>query len=160
MWPTTRELFARVGLEAAVRCLDAGCGGGDVTIALAQMAPTRTVTGIDIDETKVEIDRADATAMGVGNVSFRVANALEAPSESGGYDLVYARARHGSLALRQHRSGGDHRRSDCHRHLAHEPEPLDRLHQHRRDVNLNVRYDPIDTNTIRERVVSPDGTLH
>ena len=91
MWPTTRELFARVGVEAAARCLDAGCGGGDVTIALARMAPAGSVTGTDLDEAKLEIARAEATGAGLGNVSFRVANVLEAAGDSGGYDLVYAR---------------------------------------------------------------------
>jgi SAM-dependent methyltransferase len=91
MWPTTRELFARVGVDAAARCLDAGCGGGDVTIALAQMAPAGTVTGIDLDESKLHIARAEAAELGLGNVSFQVANVLEAPGKSGGYDLIYAR---------------------------------------------------------------------
>jgi hypothetical protein len=32
MWPTTRELLGRVGVPEDARCLDVGCGGGDVTM--------------------------------------------------------------------------------------------------------------------------------
>jgi 2-polyprenyl-3-methyl-5-hydroxy-6-metoxy-1,4-benzoquinol methylase len=39
MWPTTRELLARVGVSEDARCLDVGCGGGDVTVRLARLAP-------------------------------------------------------------------------------------------------------------------------
>lgn len=51
MWPTTRELLARVGVPEDARCLDVGCGGGDVTIPLARLAPRGQVVGTDVDET-------------------------------------------------------------------------------------------------------------
>ena len=39
MWPTTESLFARVGIAGDARCLDLGCGGGDVSAALATLVP-------------------------------------------------------------------------------------------------------------------------
>jgi 2-polyprenyl-3-methyl-5-hydroxy-6-metoxy-1,4-benzoquinol methylase len=38
MWPTTEALLARVGTPRDARCLDIGCGGGDVTVELARRA--------------------------------------------------------------------------------------------------------------------------
>ncbi len=34
--PTTSALFDRVQLGAGMRCLDLGCGGGDVTLVMAR----------------------------------------------------------------------------------------------------------------------------
>jgi ubiquinone/menaquinone biosynthesis C-methylase UbiE len=73
MAPTTSTLLARVGVEPTARCLDVGCGGGDVTLALARLAPEGSVVGIDLDETKLGAAREEADAAGVRNVEFRTA---------------------------------------------------------------------------------------
>src|SRR5262249_10791451 len=50
MWPTTRELFERVGVRPGMRCLDVGCGGGDLSLDLARLVgPRGSVVGIDLD---------------------------------------------------------------------------------------------------------------
>jgi predicted O-methyltransferase YrrM len=41
-----------------------------VTLALARLAPQGVVVGADLDETKIELARAEAQRAGVGNVEF------------------------------------------------------------------------------------------
>jgi ubiquinone/menaquinone biosynthesis C-methylase UbiE len=90
-WPGTRELFQRVGVGRDMRCLDLGCGGGEVTFEIARLAgPGGHVTGIDMDEVKLEAARATAVERGLVNVEFRAENVNDW-QEAAGYDLVYAR---------------------------------------------------------------------
>lgn len=88
--PGTEALFDRLGVGAGWTCLDAGCGGGDVTRALARRAgPTGRVLGTDVDAEKLDIARQEAAAEGLGNVRFEVRAVADAPEEA--FDLVYAR---------------------------------------------------------------------
>lgn len=91
MWPTTRELLARVRVPEDARCLDVGCGGGDVAIPLARLAPRGRVVGTDIDQVKLELARDEARAAGVGNVEFRHEDVTDPPRQVERFDLVYAR---------------------------------------------------------------------
>ncbi len=91
MWPTTSALLEGVGIPATVRCLDWGCGGGDVTLSLARQLPEGFVVGIDCDETKIDIARAEAAEAGVRNVEFRLGDVMEACPDVGKFDVVYAR---------------------------------------------------------------------
>jgi SAM-dependent methyltransferase len=91
MRPTTLHLLERAGVGAGMRCLDVGCGGGDVTFDLASLVGlTGLAVGVDIDATKVELARADAEQVAVTNVEFRVADVTEGLGEDE-YDVVYAR---------------------------------------------------------------------
>src|SRR5438876_9709070 len=70
--PTTLALFDRVGVRPGMRCLDVGCGGGDVTLELGRLVgPAGRVVGIDIDATKLDLARQEAAAHGVAIVEFR-----------------------------------------------------------------------------------------
>ena len=90
-WPGTAALLERVGVRPGQHCLDLGCGGGDVTLELARLVgPDGAVTGVDMDEVKLDLARKDAAARGLGNVSFRALNTYEW-SEPDSYDLVYSR---------------------------------------------------------------------
>jgi len=90
-WPDTEALFARVGLAPGMRCLDLGCGGGEVTLQMARMvAPDGSVTGIDMDGVKLGLGRQEAARRGLENVEFRQLNVLDW-AEPGGYDVVYSR---------------------------------------------------------------------
>lgn len=90
-WPDTAELLERVGVAAGMRCIDLGCGGGEVTFELARLVgPTGHVTGVDMDEVKVALAREAAAARGLSNVELEVANVAEW-DEPGAYDLVYCR---------------------------------------------------------------------
>src|SRR6476660_7355285 len=69
----TSALFDRLGVGAGLRCLDVGCGGGDVTFELARrVGPRGWVVGVDIDAAKLDLARQDAAAEGMANVEFRM----------------------------------------------------------------------------------------
>ncbi len=92
MWlPTTSALLDRVELLPGLSCLDLGCGSGDVTFELARRAgPSGRVTGVDMDQVKLDLARQAAVAQGISNVDFRVLN-VSAWAEPDTYDVVYCR---------------------------------------------------------------------
>jgi ubiquinone/menaquinone biosynthesis C-methylase UbiE len=90
-WPDTADLLARVGVRPGMRCLDLGCGGGEVTFEIARLVGAEgRVTGVDIDEVKLSLGRESATQRGCPNVEFRAGNVTEW-DEPAAYDLVYCR---------------------------------------------------------------------
>ncbi len=90
-WPATSALFDQVGLGPSIRCLDLGCGGGEVTFEIARLiGPDGQVTGIDMDEIKLDLAREEANVRGLTNVEFRSENVNEW-NEPEAYDLVYCR---------------------------------------------------------------------
>jgi SAM-dependent methyltransferase len=91
MAPTTRALFEQVGVGPSSRCLDVGCGGGDVTTALARLAPDGFVVGADMDVTKLAVARKEAAEAGLVNIDYRAANVMDPPIDDDVYDLVHAR---------------------------------------------------------------------
>jgi SAM-dependent methyltransferase len=71
----TPYLLAAVGARAhpGQRLCDIGCGGGALTIALAEaMGPTGRVVGIDFSEPLVELARERASQAGVAGLEFLV----------------------------------------------------------------------------------------
>jgi SAM-dependent methyltransferase len=91
MWPTTSRLLAESGLEPGMTCLDLGCGGGDVTLQLANsVGPQGHVTGVDMDEIKLDLARQAATRLGLTNVQFRRLNVQDWDEDSK-YDCIYCR---------------------------------------------------------------------
>jgi ubiquinone/menaquinone biosynthesis C-methylase UbiE len=90
-WPDTAALFERVGLSPGMRCIDLGCGGGEVTLEMARLVgPGGSVTGIDMDEVKLDLARQAAARSGLGNVEFRLLS-LHDWDEPTAYDAVYCR---------------------------------------------------------------------
>lgn len=89
--PTTEALFKRAGMPKGAQVIDAGCGGGDVTFALARfVGPKGHVTGIDLDEEKLALARSEAQANGIGNVRFEAGD-VAGQWPVGNADVVYAR---------------------------------------------------------------------
>jgi predicted O-methyltransferase YrrM len=91
MRPTTLALLDRVGPQPGMRCLDVGCGGGDVTSELAgRCRPGGRAVGIDVDETKIDLAREEAEECRTDNVDYRVGDIFDtdlAPE----YDAIYVR---------------------------------------------------------------------
>jgi SAM-dependent methyltransferase len=89
MAPTTNSLLDRLGDLTGARCLDAGCGGGDVTRELARRAgPGGYAIGVDLDETKLALCRDESAAL--PNVEFRAAR-IGKDDIAGPFDVVYSR---------------------------------------------------------------------
>jgi 2-polyprenyl-3-methyl-5-hydroxy-6-metoxy-1,4-benzoquinol methylase len=62
-WPDTAALFDRAGIGPGMQCVDLGCGGGEVTFELARLvAPGGSVTGVDMDEVKLDLARKAAVS--------------------------------------------------------------------------------------------------
>ena len=90
MQPTTLRLLQQAGLRSGDRCLDLGCGGGDVVLDMARIAgPDGFVTGVDFDPQVVALARQDARDAGAGNVEYHVADVRV--FEGRPFDLIYAR---------------------------------------------------------------------
>jgi ubiquinone/menaquinone biosynthesis C-methylase UbiE len=89
--PTTERLFKRVGIHAGSTVIDVGCGGGHVSFALAKhVGPHGRVTGLDFDEEKIALARAEAETRGLSNVRF-VAADVTAAWDVEPADFIYAR---------------------------------------------------------------------
>lgn len=83
-----RELAARAQ-GRPLRILDAGCGDGLLTLAMAKRHPEWTMVGIDLRENLLAGACARAEARGLGNVSFQAADLLK-PLPLEGFDVVLA----------------------------------------------------------------------
>ena len=89
--PTTEQLFERVGIRPGSTVIDVGCGGGQVSLMLAKrVGPKGHVTGLDFDEEKIALARAEAEARGISHVRFETAD-VAAPWTISPVDLIYAR---------------------------------------------------------------------
>jgi ubiquinone/menaquinone biosynthesis C-methylase UbiE len=91
MRPGTMALLDRAGIQPGMTCLEAGCGGGDVAFDMARMvAPSGSVVATDIDETKLELARAEAAEQGLTNLEFRYSDiSKDAPGRE--FDFIHAR---------------------------------------------------------------------
>jgi len=91
MRPSTLNLFEQIRLQPGMTCLDVGCGGGDVTFEIARLVgPAGRVVGIDIDQTKIEMARREATELELSGVEFSVSE-IGQSSGTAEFDVAYAR---------------------------------------------------------------------
>ena len=91
MAPATRALLDQIGPLPGQSVVDAGCGGGEISFELAdRVGPTGRVVGLDLDEEKLALARAEAADRGYSNIDFRCAGVLE-PWPVDGADLVWMR---------------------------------------------------------------------
>lgn len=89
--PTTLELLDRVGLSKGMKCLDAGCGGGHVSLLMAGIVGRQgRVIGTDTDGEILALARKDAEAANVAHVEFQRVDACVCLCKKE-FDLVYAR---------------------------------------------------------------------
>lgn len=91
MRPTSIALLNRVGVEPGMRCLEVGCGSGDLAIDLARMTgPAGKVIGTDIDEVKLELARREAESCQLPNIEFQYSD-IARDDLRPEFDLVHAR---------------------------------------------------------------------
>jgi SAM-dependent methyltransferase len=88
--PTTLALFERAGVRSGMMCIDAGCGGGDVSFDLARLVAPGRVVGIDPDEAKLELAREEAATLQLSNLDFGKAGVFEIDGPPT-FDVVYMR---------------------------------------------------------------------
>jgi demethylmenaquinone methyltransferase / 2-methoxy-6-polyprenyl-1,4-benzoquinol methylase len=79
----------RAELSAGDCALDVCCGTGDLAIELRRRCgPSGKVIGCDFSERMLELARDKAVRLGMPDVSFEWADALELPFEDGSFDAV------------------------------------------------------------------------
>jgi len=85
------QFRAAVGLRAADRVLDIGCGTGQTTREAALTASVGAVLGVDIDGGRITRARELADREGVPNVRFEVGDAQAHPFLAGAFDVAISR---------------------------------------------------------------------
>jgi SAM-dependent methyltransferase len=87
----TSAFWDQVGVTAGFRCLDLGCGPGDLSLALAErVGPTGRVVAVDADAEVISLARERAAAAGLTNIDFIVADVYDV-ARLGNFDLAYSR---------------------------------------------------------------------
>ena len=85
------QLRAALGIQAADRVLDIGCGTGQTTREAALAASDGDALGVDIDAGMIALARQLADGEGVPNVRFEVGDAQAHPFQSGTCDVAISR---------------------------------------------------------------------
>ena len=83
--------FKEVGFDTewfrGKKCLDAGCGGGRYSIALAHLGAGQ-VTGVDLSEMGIADARERAAQLGAEHVCFKVGSVAQLPFDDATFDCV------------------------------------------------------------------------
>jgi SAM-dependent methyltransferase len=91
MGDTTESLLRAVGVGPGMRCLDFGCGAGDVSLFLAWLVgPSGAVVGSDSDGVQLDLVRAECQRLGITTVELVLEGVMEL-EVSGAYDVVSSR---------------------------------------------------------------------
>ncbi|OHV36608.1 MULTISPECIES: methyltransferase domain-containing protein [Pseudofrankia] len=96
--PGTEAFLTGLGLGPGWRCLDVGCGHGQVSVLLAgRVRPGGRIVGVDGDPASLRVARHNAAQVGA-RVAFLNADAGGLPAARGRFDLAYCRLLLGHLA--------------------------------------------------------------
>jgi ubiquinone/menaquinone biosynthesis C-methylase UbiE len=91
MRPTSLALLQRAGLQAGMKVLEIGCGGGDLAFDIARIvAPSGRVRGTDIDQTKLDLATREAAELNLANIEFQLGNITES-APAGNFDFIHTR---------------------------------------------------------------------
>ena len=88
----THGAFILPHLRAGMTLLDCGCGPGTITAGLARKTAPGHVTGVDREDSQLELARAHAAELGLANVSFENTDAYDLPYEDSRFDAVFSHA--------------------------------------------------------------------
>lgn len=93
MFSITREAlnatYARIAAAApGKRILEYGCGQGEASLIIARKYNPGSIVGIDLSEVAVDHARAEATRLGLENISFKAMNAENLEFSDDEFDLV------------------------------------------------------------------------
>jgi SAM-dependent methyltransferase len=79
-------------LRDSARLLDCGCGPGSISCDFARILPAVHVTGIDREESQIELARSRAAEQQIANVTFKVGSIYDLPFPDASFDVVFAHA--------------------------------------------------------------------
>ncbi|MCA3130725.1 MAG: methyltransferase domain-containing protein [Betaproteobacteria bacterium] len=80
-----------LSLGAADQVLDAGCGSGAYTRAIAGAVPNGGATGVDRSAPYIDFARRAAAGEGVANARFEVGDVTALPFADGAFDVVWSK---------------------------------------------------------------------
>lgn len=80
-----------LALRLTDRVLDAGCGSGSITRAIASHVPQCSATGLDREPKHVDFARRKAAAEGIGNIHFEVGDVLKLPFGARSFDVAWSK---------------------------------------------------------------------
>ena len=75
-------------LPTVGRILDVGCGFGLFSLYFAALEPQRRITGLDMNQKRIDHSRTSAGKLGLGNVQYHVRNALDWEGEHS-FEAIY-----------------------------------------------------------------------
>jgi enediyne biosynthesis protein CalE5 len=86
------RLVADARIRSGLRVLDLGSGTGYPALLGAQtIGPSGSVIGLDLAEQMLAVARRKATALGLGNVTFRTGDVTTLPFDANSFDAVTSR---------------------------------------------------------------------
>lgn len=80
-----------LALRATDRVLDAGCGSGSITRAIASQVPQGRATGVDREAKHIDFARRTAAAQGIGNIRFEVGDVLALAFEDASFEVAWSK---------------------------------------------------------------------
>src|SRR5688500_1662410 len=90
MWPYTHPLLMKAGLHEGMKCLDVGCGNGEITKRISSITGSAGhITGIDFDPLIIDIARNNAIDQ--SNVRFEVLNIEKETLPDDSFDFIFCR---------------------------------------------------------------------
>ena len=90
MWPYTHPFLMSAGLVEGMKCLDAGCGNGEIMRRIASILGTDGhVTGIDFDPSMIHIAKQNSPEL--INIQFEVEDVETWDPGDVSYDFIFCR---------------------------------------------------------------------
>ena len=91
LYPYTKALLEKNGITNGMNFLDAGCGGGNVSVMAAQMVSNSgKVTAIDFDKQIISLNQQEAVQKGFTNLHYKAMSIYDVDF-SDEFDMVYSR---------------------------------------------------------------------
>ena len=79
-------------LRAGMNLLDCGCGPGTITVGLAQATFPGNVTGVDHEQSQLDLARESAAKLGLTNAKFERCDVYELPYQDDLFDAAFSHA--------------------------------------------------------------------
>ena len=90
MWPFTLPFLEKAGLRAGMKCLDVGCGNGEITKRIASIiGPGGHITGVDFDQAVINI--AETGNPVPDNIQFKVFDIESEVPPPDSFDFIFCR---------------------------------------------------------------------
>jgi SAM-dependent methyltransferase len=80
-----------LALVSTERVLDAGCGSGAITRAIAKSIPDGKAIGVDREPKYIDFAGRKADSEGIENIGFEIGDVLDLPFEDSSFDVVWSK---------------------------------------------------------------------